>query len=289
MSAEASDDVTAQEPTPGWLAASTVAVVGLGLLGGSLAAALEGRCRRRVGVVRPGDHETARLALASGVVDEVQPLAGAVAGADVVVLAAPVRSIIAMLPDVAASARPGTLVTDVGGSKSAIVEAMREAASSAPGVLFVGGHPMCGGTTRGLSAIDAGMFTGARWALCALEEHAAPLALDHACDLVRTVGAEPLVTPAAEHDRAVALVSHAPRVLATSLAETLAGRPGGDRELATALAGRGWAGATRLALGDAQMWSDAIETNAAQVAAVARELAGRLRDVANELDHANDR
>lgn len=254
------------------LADATIAIVGVGLLGGSLGRALAGKCARRLGVVAAGDTDSASVALELGAVDDVVSLEDAVAAADIVVLAAPVHTNIDLIPEVARSARPGTLVTDVGGSKTAVVAAMSAAALS-PNVQLIGGHPMCGGTTGGVAASRADLFVDARWAVCPLAGAGdADPAVARLTELISAVDALPVICDATAHDRAVALVSHLPRKIATALCDVLDAQPEADRTLAHKLAGRGWAGVTRLAEGDAAMWDDVLDTNATEIARVAAEL-----------------
>ncbi|MCW2924113.1 MAG: Prephenate dehydrogenase [Thermoleophilia bacterium] len=253
---------------------STVAIVGLGLLGGSVGRALVGACARRIGVVAPGDADAERTARAFEVVDELASLGDAVAAADIVVLATPVREIVRLLPEVARHARPGTLVTDVGSTKVDVLAAMG-AVDPALGLQLVGGHPMAGGTASGVGASDPELFSGARWAICPVPG-AAPVAVERLERLVLATGADPVLTEADEHDRAVALVSHLPRLVAMQLVALLEEVDPDDAALARTLAGRGWAGATRLAAGDDAMWDDVLATNAANVTRVAAALAARL-------------
>ena len=122
------------------LSESTVAIVGLGLMGGSLGLALSGRCARRVGVARR--EEVAREAARVGAVDTATiDLASAVREADIVVLAMPVRAILETIPVVVETMREGSILIDLGSTKAQIVEVMNRLPSH---VAAVGGHPMCG-------------------------------------------------------------------------------------------------------------------------------------------------
>lgn len=249
---------------------ATVAIVGVGLVGGSLGLALGGRCARRVGVVDAGDERAARDAQLLGAVDEVAGLEAAIPAADIVVLATPVRTTIELLPRIAQLARPGTLVTDVGSTKAAIVAAMRAAGGNAT---YAGGHPMAGGVTPGVANATASLFEGATWVACPVPGHDA--ALERVHELARAVGATPRTMEAAEHDRAAALVSHLPYVLARSLVRRL-----GERPDAGPLAAAGWRRATQGAAGDEAMWRDILETNAGAIADELDALRDALGDVA---------
>lgn len=264
------------------LVGSTVAIIGIGLLGGSLGLALAGRCARRIGVVEEGDAATARAAIDRGVVDGVETLEDAVGVADIVVLATPVRTIIKLLPAVAQLVRDDTLVTDLGSTKSQIVAVMEGAGGAG---VFVGGHPMCGGTAHGIEHADASLFVGATWALCPARDDGdedGGDAVARGAELAAAVGARPLQLSAEEHDRAAALTSHLPYVVAQALvhvvAERATQRPGADR-----LAASGWARATEAASGDVAMWRDVLTTNAAPIVDAIDVLRAELGELATTL------
>lgn len=247
----------------GRLAEATIAVVGLGLMGGSLAAALRGgagsarQCRQVIGIVR----QTDTLPLARKYVDQATTDLGAVAAADIVVLATPARTILRLLPQVAALMRPGALLTDLGSSKAAIVDVM----STLPDpILAVGGHPMCGKEAGGLAAADARLYDGAPFVLCPVPGQPA-VAVEQATALAQAVGARPQVLDAALHDQAVAAISHLPYAMAvaTVLAATAQAETGGD--LRWQLAAGGFRDTTRVAGGEIAMWTDILLTNQAAV------------------------
>jgi prephenate dehydrogenase len=237
------------------LSESTIAIYGLGLMGGSLALALRGKCRRLVGVSRR--LEVAAQAVDAQVVDSAtSDLPAAAAEADIVVLATPVRDIIAAIPVAAAAMRPGALLIDLGSTKREIVAQMDLIPE---GVLAVGGHPMCGKETGGLGSADATLFQGATFVLtpAARTNHSA-LAL--ATDMVEAVGACPLVLDAEQHDNAVAVVSHLPYLLAASLVHAQAVAHRHDPTV-HALAASGFRDTTRLAASQTDMMLDILLTN----------------------------
>src|SRR5512136_33703 len=145
---------------------SVVAIVGLGLMGGSLALALRAQdaCRRIIGVTR--NPHTQADALARRVVDKVGADVSLVAEADVVVLATPVRAILRQLPQVGAVARAGTVVMDFGSTKRDIVAAMQ---SLPPHLEPIGAHPMCGKETSGYESAEAGLYRNAVFVLTPLD------------------------------------------------------------------------------------------------------------------------
>jgi prephenate dehydrogenase len=237
------------------LSEATVVISGLGLMGGSLALALRGKCHRIVGVARRP--EVAREALAARIVDEATcDLAEAVAQADIVVLATPVRDIIATIPDAAAVMRPGALLMDLGSTKREVVAAMDR---SPGGVMAVGGHPMCGKETGGLESADEALFQGARFALTPTARTTSE-AMALATELAEATGACPLVLDAEQHDRAVAVVSHLPYLLAASLVHTEAEAQRQD-SIVDALAASGFRDTSRLAASHVDMMLDILLTN----------------------------
>lgn len=263
------------------LSEARVAIVGLGLMGGSLGLALQDRCCARVGVVRR--QETVEAARRLGAVDEATTaMADAVRGADVVVLALPVRGIIAAIPEVAAHMKPGALLMDLGSSKREIVEAL----SAIPeGLLAVGGHPMCGKESSGLENADASLYRGATFALTA-SARTTPDAMNLAADLARGCGACPLILNVDEHDRAVAITSHLPFLLAAALVNTEATTEEALPVTRRLLAG-GFRDMTRLAAGDPTMMLDTLQTNRNEVVlaldAFERQL-GEIRRLLDDVD-----
>ncbi|HEX6940429.1 MAG TPA: chorismate mutase [Longimicrobiales bacterium] len=246
-----------------------VAILGLGLIGGSLAAAL-----RRAGLARSVtgydvDAGAAGRARARGFVDRVAPDPAGAAAADTVILAAPVGAILETLDRIAPHLRPGTLVFDVGSTKRRIVERMDRLPD---GVRAVGGHPMCGKENAGLDHADADLFAGATFALCATArtDDAARASVER---LVAAVGARPLWLDAAAHDAAVAAASHLPYLLSVSLVR--AALDGGE-ELAARLAASGFRDTSRLAASDVRMMLDILATNGDAVLAALDRAAGEL-------------
>jgi len=238
------------------LSETTVAVVGLGLMGGSLAMALRGQCARLLGVARSG--ATARAALKAGVVDAVCSLEGAAREADLVVLATPVRHIVATIPGTAALMRPGSVLMDLGSTKVRVVEAMNSIPQES-GVAAIGGHPMCGKEVGGLESADATLFRGATFVLTPTLR-TTDEALRLARELVAAVGARAVVLEAAQHDRAVAVISHLPYLLASALVQTEAQASECD-PITGRLAASGYRDTSRLAASQTEMMLDILLTN----------------------------
>ena len=233
---------------------ATAAIVGLGLMGGSLALALRGSCRRIVGVARRT--EVGQLALHEGIVDVASCSLNAAAHADIVVLATPIRHILSTIPAVAGLMRPGALLIDLGSTKAQIVEAMN---AISEGVAAIGGHPMCGKETGGLESADADLFRGATFVLTPTRR-TTPEAMQLVHDLVAATGAKPLVLDAERHDRAVAAISHLPYLLAASLMRVESAANAED-DAAGKLAASGFRDTSRLAASSLDMMLDILLTN----------------------------
>lgn len=255
------------------MAERTVAILGLGLVGGSLARDLHALGHR----VLAYDRDVATLAAASreGIVRVALgwDLAG-IEEADTIVLAVPIAAAPGVLAEVAA--RRGTsLVTDVASTKRSVLAAAEVAGLAGR---FVGAHPLAGDHRSGWGASRAGLFRGAPVFLCPARG-AAPGALERAEALWRSVGAEPRVTDAAEHDWRMAWISHLPQAAATALALALAGAGLRARWL-----GPGGRDVTRLAASAADMWTDILLDNADEVAAALAALEASVADVRRSLE-----
>jgi cyclohexadieny/prephenate dehydrogenase len=248
-----------------------VAVVGLGLLGGSVAGAARKRgvAKRVVGISRGGD--TAAAAVAAGLADEAtHDLAAGVTGAELVVLCTPVAAMAGMLRRAAPHLRAGALVSDVGSVKGPLVETL-------PGLLpagahYVGAHPMAGSHETGLRHASPDLFEGA---VCVLTPTATtePAALARVRAFWAGLGARVVERDPAAHDAEVAWVSHLPHALAFGYAASLAQAP----EASFALAAGGFRDFTRIAGSDPELWADILVSNqkalAGPLAAAARSLA----------------
>jgi prephenate dehydrogenase len=245
-----------------------VAIVGLGLVGGSLARALTRAGYVVIGVDRAAVLRRARRARA--VSRTAVRVEDAATQADVVVLAATPAANLRLLRRVARAA-PRALVTDVGSVKGPIVRA----AASLRLKRFVGGHPMAGSERSGFAASDAGLFRGRTWILTPERAAAADVAVLRR--LVRAAGARPRIMTPAAHDRAVAFLSHVPQVLAWALRD--AARRDAVAARHARIAGPGFRDMTRLARSPRGLWREILDQNRRQVsralAAVRRELGRR--------------
>jgi prephenate dehydrogenase len=236
-----------------------VAVVGLGLMGGSLAGALRGQCRAVAGVARR--QETIEAAFARGLIDwGTTDLRSGLAEADIVVLATPVRAILHHLDRIPPLLRQGCLLMDLGSTKADILAAMEPLPV---GIEPLGGHPMCGKEFSGLEAAEPGLYRGCTFILTPLPRtSSSALALAQA--LVRATGAQPLVLDAERQDRLVATLSHLPYLLACALVRT-ADRLTSPDPAAWEIVAGGFRDTSRVAGSDVTMMLDILLTNRQEV------------------------
>jgi prephenate dehydrogenase len=267
-----------------------IALLGLGLIGGSVVRALRGPARSggsppwTIAAWTPSGRAPAR-ALEDGVIDLAAPSPeAAIDGADLVLLAGPAPDCLEQLDELAGSWRrflaPDSVITDVASTKEAIV--LR---ATVLGLRFVGGHPMAGRETSGYAASSADLFVDRPWVVVPTGDAAAVERVER---LVVACGARPVRLGAAAHDRAVAGVSHLPLVVAAALVEAVGGSrsdgPAADWPTAAALAATGWRDMTRLARGDVTMGAGIISTNAPAIATRVRELLAALEAWLAELE-----
>ncbi len=239
-------------PSPS-LSSHRIAILGLGLMGGSLALALRGRCRALLGIDR--DPATLALARRKRIVDFVtDDLAAALPRTDLLILAAPVRVNLAVLAELP-RLHPGPLMLlDLSSTKGEIVAAMNRLPER---FAALGGHPMCGKETSGLAHAEAALYRGARFLLTETRR-TTPELRALAETLVAAIGARPLWLNAEVHDRLVALVSHLPYLAAVALVRV--GLTASDPRL-WEVAASGFRDTTRLAAGDLAMSLDILLTN----------------------------
>ena len=231
----------------------TVAIVGVGLIGGSLGRGLLSRqlAQRVIGVGR--SQASLNAARRAGAVTETTLDPAAVAEADLVVVATGVRSIPGLLEAVDQAVRPGTLITDAGSTKASIVAAWEKRRKRRRG-RFVGSHPLAGSHRRGPDAADAELFTG-RVTVVTPALATPPNDVAAIGEFWSALGATVFVMSPREHDRIVAATSHAPHVMAAAIA---AATP----SAALPFTAGGWRDTTRIAAGDAELWADILLDNA---------------------------
>lgn len=259
----------------------TVAIFGVGLIGGSFALAIRkaGFAGRIIGV---SSDETIRAALAARVINEALPAQQAAEQADLVYLAQPIHRIIDSLAELNAWVRPEALITDAGSTKQAIVDRARQVISRAQ---FLGGHPMAGRERRGVEAAEADLFQGRPYVLTpgSASELETEAALEFLSWIPR-IGSFPVVLDPEEHDRTVAFTSHLPQLAATALAATLDGRP----EPLTGVYGPALVDSTRLALSSFEIWGDIFDTNRRQILAAVESYVAKLEAFRQALERSSD-
>lgn len=258
-----------------------VALIGIGLMGGSIAKALRAKEAdvRITGYARR--EETRRAGLVQGVLDEAyDDPAAAVVGADLVVICTPVKRIPEMVRAIAPSLGVDAVVTDVGSTKGWLEEEISDER-------FVGSHPMCGSEKTGLDAARADLYEDAVCVVTSPSERGRQVTA-----FWQLLGCKVLVMSASVHDQLAAQTSHVPHLSASALVLALAGE-GSASEFA-GLCGTGFRDTTRVASGDARMWRDIVESNPDSIMEGLRAVAGCLEELADlveqgEFDALEDR
>lgn len=262
---------------------SQVAVVGLGLMGGSLAGALRNGCRRVIGVARRP--ESVETALRKELIDEgTTTLAEGLKEADVVVLATPVRVILRQLAGIGPLLPQGCLLLDLGSTKAEIIAAMADLPEH---VEPLGGHPMCGKEVSGIEAADPAIYQGATFILTPLAR-TSQQALDVGIELVEAAGSQPLVLGAERQDALVATVSHLPYLMACSLVATADETTSADPAAWRIVAG-GFRDTTRIAGSDVTMMTDILLTNGDKVLKALRTFQEQVERLAELVEHGEER
>ena len=253
----------------------SIAIVGLGLIGGSIALAVRQRwpsCQ----ITAVDDKPVLDQALARRAVDTVAADVSALNSVDLIVLAAPVGQNVALLKDIARTITVPVVVTDVGGTKRPIVESGRPIPAH---VSFVGGHPLGGSEKGGFEFARADLFARRPWILTP-DAATNPIALEQLSRFVTGLDALPTTMNAEEHDRLMALVSHLPQLTVSALMQVV-GRAAGEDGLP--LAGQGLVDTTRLASSSASVWKDICASNADAIGPALDLLIERLKDVRADL------
>jgi prephenate dehydrogenase len=254
-----------------------IAIVGLGLIGGSIAFGAR-RAWPSVHVVGIDRQAILDEAIARRAIHDADLDITGVTGADLIVLAAPVRQNLDLLHQVLAHAADGAVITDVGGTKRAIVQA---AESIGERVTFVGGHPLGGGARGGFEFATAGIFSRRPWIFTPTQTTPA-YATSRLFAFARGLGAMPSTMPAPEHDRLLAFLSHLPQLTVSALMQVVGSIA---MEKGLTLAGQGLVDSTRLASSPASVWRDVCATNADAIAAALDLMIERLTELRADLEH----
>ncbi|WP_406316825.1 prephenate dehydrogenase [Streptosporangium sp. NBC_01639] len=252
----------------------SVLVVGTGLIGTSVALAL-----REQGItVYLADRDEGVVRLARELGAGTEWIAGRTV--DLAVISVPPHLVAEQLADLQ-KARAARFYTDVASVK--VLPLQQAADLRCDLTTYIAGHPLAGRERSGPAAARADLFLGRPWALCPTEE-TLPDAVEVLLELIKLCGGEAVKVGAAEHDRAVAIVSHAPHVAAAAVAARLAAAPAA----ALGLAGQGVRDVTRIAAGDPGLWTGILSGNALPVADVLEKVAADLAAVAASLRASTD-
>ena len=253
-----------------------IAIVGLGLIGGSIALGARQTWPNGL-VIGIDDKDVLERAMVHHAIDVAADDPVVMAEADLVILAAPVRQNIELLADLAKHVTGQAVVTDVGSTKREVVEAARDLPAR---LTFIGGHPLGGAPVGGIDHARPDLFCGRPWLFTPTSDRTGA-ALEALQQFVGALGAEAHVMTTVEHDRLFAYLSHLPQLVASTLMHVV-GDAAGERGLA--LAGRGLAQATRLASSPAGIWRDICATNADEIGPALDDLIAVLREIREGLD-----
>ena len=249
-----------------------IAIVGFGLIGGSIALAVRERwpAIRITAVDRP---PVLAHAAGSGAIDRAVQSVANLGGHDLVILAAPVEQNLLLLPEAAAVIGDSGVITDVGGTKRDIVNAA--CALTGARAAFVGGHPIGGAEQGGFAFARADLFRGRPWIFTPNGTSPAPV-VDRLAGFVESLGARPTTLNADEHDRLMAFLSHMPQLTVSALMEVV-----GEATASSGLrlAGRGLVDSTRLASSPADVWREVCASNAGDIGAALDQLIARLQQL----------
>lgn len=263
---------------------TTVTVLGLGLIGGSLAAAFK---------QQSGDYEVIGYnhnapavdeALKQGIIDRgAASIEEASADADVIFVCVPVKQIPSYCIRAAKSAKPGAIVTDVGSTKASIVS---EVESQVPGgIHFIGGHPMAGSERTGVSAANPALFKNAHYLLTPTER-TDMVAYKKLHSMITSLGANVMAIDPLKHDHAVAVVSHLPHMVAAVLMN-LASSEANATENLLLLAAGGFKDTTRIAAGSPRMWIDICLDNRDAIMYSIEKMSNMLESLQHMIEEAD--
>lgn len=234
-----------------------VAIVGLGLIGGSIALAARQIWPAGM-VIGVDDKAVLERAMVRHAIDVAADDPVVMAGADLVILAAPVRDNLTILADLEQHVAGSAVVTDVGSAKRDIVSAARALPAR---FTFIGGHPLGGAPRSGIDQARPDLFQSRPWLFTPSDDHH-PETLDRLRRFVTGLGATPHVLTAEAHDRLMAFLSHLPQLTASALMHVVGDEIGAK---GLALGGRGLSDTTRLASSPADIWRDICATNADEI------------------------
>ncbi|MCA1831464.1 MAG: prephenate dehydrogenase/arogenate dehydrogenase family protein [Actinomycetota bacterium] len=252
-----------------------VAIIGTGLIGGSLGMALRALPEVQTVTAYDRDAVSARRAVERGAADRVAGSAAeACRGADVVFVATPVGAITSALAECVDAVQDRIILSDVGSTKSRVVREADRLIASKKGISFIGGHPMAGSEHEGVEAARADLFEGAWWVLTP-SDTVNTSAYQTLHRILSAIGARVMALEASRHDELMAVISHLPQLTATTLMN-LAAEKGREHGGLLALAAGGFRDVTRVAASNPELWVEICIENRDAIAAELKEFAERL-------------
>jgi len=263
-----------------------LAIIGVGLIGGSLGLCLKDKLGDKIFVTGLCRSEASmRRSMELGAVDlATSDLAAVVSDADIVYLSPPVLQIVPMVKKILPFLKSGAILTDAGSTKQFIWQELKKILP--PDIYYVAGHPMTGREKSGVEAADKNLFKGKAYVI-AEDTGAPPEAKEKLMNILRLTEANFLEIDIAKHDRCASIISHVPHLTAAALV-TLLNDAGDDLDSCLKLVGGGFKDTTRIASSNADMWADICMTNGEAISTHLRDLQGILGKVIEAID-AHDR
>lgn len=268
------------------MAKLNLAIIGVGLIGGSLGLALKDKLKDDIYVTGLSrTEESMANAINCGAVDFASAdVEQVVKDADVVYLSTPVLQIIPMVKKILPFLKSGAIITDAGSTKEVVGTAIKELLPA--DIYYVSGHPMTGKEKSGVQAADKDLFKHKSYVI--IDDDTVPVEIrKKITDLLELTGANLTTLDFAKHDRCASIISHVPHVAAAALV-TLLNRSAGDMDSCLKLAGGGFKDTTRIASSNSDMWADICMTNSAAIAGHLRDLQAILGEVITQIE-AGDR
>ena len=262
-----------------------LAIIGVGLIGGSLGLCLKDRLGDDIYITGLSRTESSMsAALLRGAVDMASAdLEAVVSDADIIFLSPPVLQIVPMVERMLPYLKKGAILTDAGSTKQYVWEHLKKILP--PDIYYVSGHPMTGKEKSGVQAADKDLFVNKCYVIVE-DTGAPPEVLERVVSLLRLTGANLTTLDIAKHDRCASVISHVPHVTAAALV-TLLNRSQGDMESCLKLAGGGFKDTTRIASSNADMWADICMTNPEAITGHLRALQGILGEVIEAIEQGD--
>ena len=264
------------------MAKINLAIIGVGLIGGSLGLALKGKLGQDIHITGMCRTQASMdAAMERGAVDIASAdIAAVVRDADIGFLSTPVLQIVPMVKQLLPFLKPGAILTDAGSTKQYVWNGLKDILPK--GIYYIAGHPMTGKEKSGVQAADKDLFVNKCYVI--VEDTGAPKeALDKVLALLRLTGANLTTLDIAKHDRCASVISHVPHVTAAALV-TLLNRSAGDMDSCLKLAGGGFKDTTRIASSNSDMWADICMTNPEAIVHSLRDLQQVLGEVIDSIE-----